>query len=158
MRPGTRAWTCPNCGAEHGAPEIVPAARAHDAGGKGRSRQQNLLPIVAAAGIVLVVIVAFVLTRGAHDATGPTPPPDPVAILCLHLRDLLTPRVDALTRVAQELPADATAIAATGNEQLAANVRQLRTAVIAYRDVLATQADDMQALRGMTAALQKIPC
>jgi len=159
MQPGTAAWTCPNCGARHGAPETPQAITTSGAERQGRPRQPNMVPLLAVAGIVLVVIVAFLLTRGGgSEAASPTPTLDPVAALCLHLRDLQTPRVDAFTRVAQEISADATAIAATGNQQLASNVRRLRTAVIAYRDVLATQGDDTQAIKDMAAALQKIPC
>jgi len=81
--------------------------------------------------------------------------------MCLHLRDLQTPRVDAFTRVATELAADADAIEAAGNVQAADAVRRLRLAVIGYRDALQTQgADDSAAAVAMAQALSdpNIPC
>ena len=159
MQPGTTSWTCPNCGAQHGAPAVAQATSGPPSGRRARRGQANVMPLLAVAGIVLVVIVAVVLTRGGGGgASSPTPTPDPVAALCLHLRDLQTPRVDAFTRVAQEISDDAAAIAATGNQQLADDVRQLRKAVIVYRDVLATQGDDTQAIEDMAAASRKVPC
>jgi hypothetical protein len=173
MLPGTRGWTCPTCGAEHGyVAALVPAAAAPeellDADGDPaavadvgpRRSQPSIMPLMAVAGVILVVLVAFALTRGGGGAGGSSPSPsvDPVTALCLDLRNLQTPRVDALTRVLQGLPAHADAIAATGNAALAANVRALAPAITAYRDALATQADDTQALQGMQGALAQLPC
>ena len=81
--------------------------------------------------------------------------------MCLHLRDLQTPRVDAFTRAAAELAADADAIDAAGSPQTAAAVRRLRRAVVGYRDALQTQGgDDRAAAAAMTQALvdPDIPC
>ena len=173
MHPGTRAWTCPTCGTAHGsvpavptraAPAVETAAAATgaappDPSMTGRRSQPPMGPILAVAGIVLVVAVAFLLTRGGGEGSGtPSVSSDPVTALCVDLRDLQTPRVDALSRVLRSLPAHADAIAATGNETLAANVRALAPAVKAYRDALATQADDTAALQQMGAALAKLPC
>jgi len=182
MHAGTQSWTCPTCGTTHGAvpvpsapvladpPVAAVAADADDdhgleedlaleGGSRGGRAQPRIGPIMAIAGVVLVIVVAFALTRGGGDA-GATPSAsvDPVAALCLDLRNLQTPRVDALTRVLQQLPAHAEAIAATGNEALAANVRALEPAIEAYRDALATQADDTQALQAMQGALEQLPC
>ncbi|HTG48052.1 MAG TPA: hypothetical protein VK646_10400 [Actinomycetota bacterium] len=123
--------------------------------------QPPILPILAVAGVVLVLVVAFVLTRGGGGSDGGGPsntPGDPVVALCLDLRNLQTPRVGALTRVLQGLPAHADAIEAAGNPDLADKVRALEPAVKAERDALATQADDTQSLAAMGEALAKLPC
>lgn len=174
MHPGTQAWTCPTCGTAHGSVPAVPtrAASAAETAGRatvasppdpattGRRSQPPMGPILAVAGILLVVAVAFLLTRGGGGGNSGTPSAsgDPVTALCVDLRDLQTPRVDALSRVLRSLPAHADAIAAAGNETLAANVRALTLAVKAYRDALETQADDTAALQQMGAALAKLPC
>jgi hypothetical protein len=116
---------------------------------------------IAVAGIAVVVIGAFALTRGG-SAAPPAPTQDPIQALCLHLRDLQTVRVDALTRVADAIAVDADAIEASGNPQTAAAVRMLRRAVIAERDAVATQdpSDDQAAAAALAEALTdpEIPC
>jgi len=107
-----------------------------------------------------VVIGSFLLSRGGSSAE-PSPTVDPIATLCLHMDDLQTPRVDAFTRVAPELKADADAIAATGNQQLADAVLTLRRAVVAYRNALQNQTgNDSAPAAAMAAALSNpvIPC
>jgi len=114
------------------------------------------------AGIAAVVIGALLLTRGDSEAPPPaSPTPDAVQALCLHLRDLQTARVDALTRVAQAIGADADNLEATGDAQAAAGVRHLRRAIIGYRDALETQnGDDAAAAAALADALAdpRIPC
>jgi hypothetical protein len=111
--------------------------------------------------IAAIVLGSFLLTRGDGTTGTQSPSADAVATMCLHLRDLQTPRVDAFTRVASELAADADAIDAAGSPQTAAAVRRLRRAVIGYRDALQTQGgDDSAAAAAMAQALSDpdIPC
>ncbi|MDP9300684.1 MAG: hypothetical protein M3P43_07295 [Actinomycetota bacterium] len=160
---GTTAWTCPNCGHQHGAPaDVAPAPAAvppttPPAGSSEAERSRRFrLGVIALVAIAAIVLGSFLLTRG-----GETTGADPVAAMCLHLRDLQTPRVDAFTRVAAELAADADAIEASGNLQLADTVRTLQRAVIGYRDALKTQGgDDTAAAAAMAQALSApaIPC
>jgi len=116
---------------------------------------------IALVGIAVVLISAFALTRGG-SSPAPSPTADPIQDLCLHLRDLQTVRVDALTRVADAIGTDADAIEATGDAQTAAAVRRLRRAVLAERDAVATQdpSDDQAAASALAQALADpdIPC
>jgi hypothetical protein len=113
------------------------------------------------AGIAVVVIGAVLLTRGGSTTPPASPTPDAIQALCLHLRDLQTARVDALTRVADAIGTDADAIEASGDGQAATAVRKLRRAVLGYRDALASQnGDDAAAAAAVADALAdpRIPC
>ena len=139
----------------------TPAPTPAPAGSFAADRRRRLrLGSIAVVAIAAIVLGSFLLTRG--EATGTqSPSADAVATMCLHLRDLQTPRVDAFTRVAAELAADADAIDVAGNPQTAAAVRRLRRAVIGYRDALQTQGgDDSAAAAAMAQALSDpdIPC
>jgi transcription elongation factor Elf1 len=186
MRPGTTAWTCPSCGHEHGSatmedlgPETAPSVPVtvvarHAAPPKAvklkRPPTRGRLAALAVLGIAAVLVVSFALSslgaerEAAAPPTSPatsTPAPTSVApteALCLHLRDLQTPREDALTRLAATLEGDSTAIAADGNEKLADAVLQMRVAVLAYRDALAAQGDTSAALAQVAAAYSQLPC
>jgi len=173
MPPGTTSWTCPNCGHRHGGPAhlaptaptapVMPTGRATPARIAAVRSRRLRLGIIALVAIAAIVGGSFLLTRGAQPAAAQSPSTtlNPVAAMCLHLRDLQTPRVDAFTRVAAELTADADAIEATGNPQAADAVRKLRRAVIGYRDALRTQGgDDSAAAAAMAQALSdpNIPC
>ena len=174
MPPGTTSWTCPNCGHRHGAPAhlaltaspaipVTTAATAAPASLASVRRRRLRLGIIALVGIAAIVVGSFLLTRGGEPtgAQSPSTTLDPVAAMCLHLRDLQTPRVDAFTRVATELAADADAIEGAGNPQAADAIRKLRRAVIGYRDALQTQGgDDSAAAAAMAQALSdpNIPC
>lgn len=171
MPPGTTSWTCPNCGHRHGAPAhlaptapfATPTAMAATASIAAVRRRRLRLGIIALVGIAAIVVGSFLLTRGGEPtgAQSPSTTLDPVAAMCLHLRDLQTPRVDAFTRVATELAADADAIEAAGNPQAADAIRKLRRAVIGYRDALQTEGgDDSAAAAAMAQALSdpNIPC
>jgi len=177
MPPGTTSWTCPNCAHRHGAPAhlaptaptahavptatpVAPTAPARLAAARSRRLRLGIIALVA---IAAIVAGSFLLTRGGQPAGAQSPSTtlDPVAAMCLHLRDLQTPRVDAFTRVATELAVDADAIEAAGNPQAADAVRRLRLAVIGYRDALQTQGgDDSVAAAAMAQALSdpNIPC
>ena len=167
MPPGTTSWTCPNCGHRHGAPaHLAPTAPAAATAAPARLagvRSRRLrLGITALVAIAAIVIGSLLLTSGGETpGQSPSTSLDPVAAMCLHLRDLQTPRVDAFTRVATELSSDADAIEAAGNPQAADAVRKLRRAVIGYRDALQTQGgDDSAAAAAMAQALSdpNIPC
>ena len=177
MPTGTTSWTCPNCGHRHGAPAhlvptaptapavptAIPVATTAPASIAAERSRRLWLGIIALVAIAAIVAGSFLLTRGGEPAGAQSPSTtlDPVAAMCLHLRDLQTPRVDAFTRVATELAADADAIEAAGNPQTADAVRKLRRAVIGYRDALQTQGgDDSAAAAAMAQALSdpNIPC
>jgi hypothetical protein len=166
MPPDTTSWTCPNCGHQNGAPaQAIPAAAPTTpapAGSSAADRRRRLrLGTIALVAIAAIVLGSFLLTRGGGTTGTQSPSADAVATMCLHLRDLQTPRVDAFTRAAAELAADADAIDAAGSPQTAAAVRRLRRAVIGYRDALQTQAgDDSAAAAAMAQALgdPDIPC
>jgi hypothetical protein len=167
MPPGTPTWTCPNCGFVHRPPPVERPAPAHAApeppAGNPRpgSARRLRLGSIAVVGIAAVLIGSFALTRGGSEPP-PSPTPDVVQTLCLHLRDLQTDRVDALARVAQAIAADADAIEATGDAQTADAVRKLRRAVLGERDALETQNgdDDATAAAALAEALANpdIPC
>ena len=167
---GTTSWTCPNCGHQHGAPThvattpaAVPATTAPAATAAPERSRRLRLGTIALVAIAAIVLGSFLLTRGdgTTGAEGPSAGADALAAMCLHLRDLQTPRVDAYTRVAKALVADAEAIEAAGNPQAAVAVRTLRRAVVGYRDALETQGDDdSAAAAAMQQALSdpNIPC
>ena len=173
MPPGTTSWTCPNCGHRHGAPAhlaptaptaptAIPVATAAPTRLAAARSRRLRLGIIALVAIAAIVVGSFLLTRGGETpGQSPSTSLDPVAAMCLHLRDLQTPRVDAFTRVATELSSDADAIEAAGNPQAADAVQKLRRAVIGYRDALQTQGgDDSAAAAVMAQALSdpNIPC
>jgi DNA-directed RNA polymerase subunit RPC12/RpoP len=164
MPPDTTSWTCPNCGHQNGAPaRAIPAATTPaPAGSSAAERSRRLrLGTIALVAIAAIVSGSFLLTRGDGTTGTQSPSADAVATMCLHLRDLQTPRVDAFTRVAAALVADADAIDAAGNPETAAAVRRLRGAVIGYRNALQTQGgDDKAAAAAMAQALADpdIPC
>jgi DNA-directed RNA polymerase subunit RPC12/RpoP len=168
MPPDATSWTCPNCGHQNGPAILVAPARATapttpdpERSSAAERRRRLRLGTIALVSIAAIVVGSFLLTRGGGTTGTQSPSADAVATMCLHLRDLQTPRVDAFTRVATELAADADAIDAAGRSQTAAAVRRLRRAVIGYRDALQTQAgDDTAAAAAMAQALgdPDIPC
>jgi hypothetical protein len=192
MRPGTTAWTCPECGHENGSaamvdladtpepehePQRAPVQPRHAApppGPKATSGPPTRarLATIAVIGIAAVLIVAFALSAfggeggGAATTTTSTSSPTPAPsssltvtqTLCLHLRDLQLVRVDNYTRLAAELANDQAAIQASGDAKLAAKVGTMRTAVLAYRDALASQGDTSQVSRQIGDALGALPC
>ena len=140
----------------------APAPTPAPAGSFAADRRRRLrLGSIAVVAIAAIVLGSFLLTRGDGTTGTQSPSADAVATMCLHLRDLQTPRVDAFTRAAAELAADADAVDVAGNPQTAAAVRRLRRAVIGYRDALQTQGgDDSAAAVAMYHALSDpdIPC
>ena len=183
MRPGTTDWTCPECGHEHGSatmgefepeeaqivsePAAVPtpshlAPIAPKPAGR-RPLTRARLATIAIVGIVAVLAIAFALSSISGDTTAAASPSTSPSLtttqaLCLHLRDLQTLREDALTRLADTLKNDATAIKAEGNTGLTASVLRLRKAVLAYRDALAVQGDTSAASAELGSAIVAMPC
>ena len=181
MRPGTTDWVCPECGHENGesrmgafAPdegEDEPAgalgqsgAARHERAPTGRAKgpmTRGQLAAIAVVGIAAVLVIAFALSSLGGDQVAVSASPTPstsTQLLCLHLRDLQTPREDAFTRLATTLQEDAATIEAEGNADLAAAVLKMRTAVVAYRDALASQGDVSEAARKVAKASRGIPC
>jgi hypothetical protein len=184
MRPGTTAWTCPECGHEHGSavmvdlapepePERVPptVVARHAAPPRTKVKRpptRGRLAALAVLGIATVLVVAFALSSlGAERVAAPSPAAtspsasvsvDPVEALCLHLRDLQTPREDSLTRLATTLDGDAAAFEAAGKQKLAEAVGRMKVAVLAYRDALAAHGDTSAASAQMAAAISDLPC
>jgi hypothetical protein len=119
------------------------------------------MQVLAIGGILGVVVIAFAIARpwGSSAPQATTPPPVTAQqSLCLHLRDLLTPRVDAYRRVVESLEADAAAIAAEGDAALAADVEALAALVSDYADALEAQADTTDLNDQMVEALTLLPC
>lgn len=123
------------------------------------------LATIAIVGIVAVVAIAFGLSSLGDETTAapslpasPTPSLTTTQALCLHLRDLQTPREDAYTRLGDTLKADAIAIKAEGDTELTAAVLRMRKAVLAYRDALAAHGDTSAAAAGIADAIGAMPC
>ena len=187
MRPGTTAWTCPECGHEHGAarmvdlapeldrePVVPPTVVARHAAPPRRPAvkrppTRGRLAVLAAVGIAAVLIAAFALsslgaeTQAATSSPPPTSPPTSASVtgteaLCLHLRDLQTPREESLARLATTLEDDASGFEAAGKQKLAEAVRRMEAAVLTYHDALAAQGDTSAALAQVAAAYGDLPC
>jgi uncharacterized Zn finger protein (UPF0148 family) len=179
MRPGTTDWTCPECGHEHGsatmgylepeeasvesvaAPAHLAPIAARPAGRRPLTRAR--LATIAIVGIVGVLAFAFALSSLGGETTASSSPSTSPSLtttqaLCLHLRDLQTPREDAFTRLADTLKADAVAIKAEGDTQLTAAVLRMRKAVLDYRDALAAHGDTSAASAEIADAYSGIPC
>jgi DNA-directed RNA polymerase subunit RPC12/RpoP len=135
------------------------SARSHRRGGpptRGR------LAAIAVIGIVVVLGVAFALSSLGDDGGVASPAPsstlDATQALCLHLRDLQTPREDSLARLADTLQADADTIQANGDPALAAKVLKLKAAVLAYRQALVDQGDLTDVAVKLGKATAAMPC
>jgi ssDNA-binding Zn-finger/Zn-ribbon topoisomerase 1 len=129
-RPGTRAWTCPNCGTPHGRNR------------RGISRVGIPLPVLI-GGLAVLGLVVFLLVRslGSEDA-GPTrfpssasPIADPADKVCGDLGAVQVLRVEALGDAADALTADAEALRAAGEDERAGLVDDLVAAVRTYQEV-----------------------
>jgi hypothetical protein len=151
-RPGTRAWTCPNCGTPHGRNR------------RGISRAGVSLPLLLGAILVIGAVVALVLTLGGDDAT-PRPTPsspsssvDPFRKVCRDLVDVQLLRVDALGKAADALREDADALRSQGDRENAAAVGDIVKAIRTYQEVARGGGDTVAATNQLLDALAGVQC
>src|SRR5512141_2742221 len=155
----------PNAAAPEPRPTPAPITsptRAASAASAGGPPSRARLATIAVIGIVAVLAIAFALSSlggGNGQATSPTPSStlDARAALCLHLRDLQMPREDSLARLAVTLQSGADTFQAQGDAALANKVLKLKTAVLAYREVLVNQGDLTDVSVQMGKALSALP-
>lgn len=152
-RPGTRAWTCPNCGTPHGRDR------------RGISRTGLPIPLLVGALLAIAVVVVLFQVLGGDDAgpgatpTSPTAPArDPLRQACRDLVDVQLFRVQALDQAAQNLTADAAALRDEGEQDLAKAVRRIVKAIRAYQDVANGGGDTQAATQQLLDALDKVDC
>lgn len=153
-RPGTRAWTCPNCGTPHGRTR------------RGTSRVGLPLPLLIVGAIVGIGTVVFLAQApGADDAPAPSPTPsspspiaDPFRQVCRDLVDVQVFRVEALERAAEALTADADALRQQGDEQNAAAVDDIVAAIGSYIEVAEGGGDTQAATEQLLDALAAVDC
>jgi hypothetical protein len=146
------------------APPEVRATQRPQGGPPTRGR----LAVIAAIGIGVVLAGSFGLSALGDGGTAtpttsspsaaPSSSLEPLEALCLHLRDLQTPRADALARLADELQTDADALQQAGEGGLATKVLRLRTATLAYRDALLAQGDLTDVSAELGRAVTALPC
>lgn len=165
--PDAPGWRCPNCGAENARPHVRrdPAYLGADL-----PLGPNRLMLLGAAGIIVIALVTWALTRGGDDGgTAASATPTPTAsvaagsardALCSHLVDIQSLRFDALGSVATTLRDDAEAIQAEGDAALARDVKRLAREVSALQAAFDTPEieDDQAATDALLAALEPIPC
>jgi hypothetical protein len=143
------------------ARQEAPPGHAMPTRGPARIRDsRGKMAALAVGGIAAVLAVASMLSAfGPRTSTGSTGvPTTTIEALCLHLRDLQTPRETALTRLADTLEQDAATIETEGDPQLAQAVRDMREAVVAYVDVLATKGDISEVAVQVGQAYDALPC
>jgi ssDNA-binding Zn-finger/Zn-ribbon topoisomerase 1 len=152
-RPGTRAWTCPNCGTPHGRNR------------RGISRVGVPLPLLVGAIIVIGAVVALALALGGDDGAPPSPKPsspsssvDPFRKVCRDLVDVQLLREDALGRAADALTEDAAALRAKGDRKSAAAVVDIVEAIRTYQEVARGGGDTVAATNQLLDALEAVKC
>jgi hypothetical protein len=151
-RPGTRAWTCPNCGTPHGRDR------------RGISRVGVPLPLLIGAVIAIGAVVALAITLGGGDDGVPsrTPSPssntDPLRKVCRDLVDVQLLREDALGRAADALKQDAAALRSQGDRENAAAVDDIVTAIRTYQEVARGGGDTVAATNQLLDALAGVQC
>ena len=151
-RPGTRAWTCPNCGTPHGRNR------------RGISRVGVPLPLLLGAIIAIGAVVALALTLGGDDGAAPshTPSPSsnvaPLRKVCRDLVDVQLLREDALGRAIDALTEDANALRSQGDRKNAAAVVDIVKAIRTYTEVAAGGGDTVAATNQLLDALAGVKC
>jgi hypothetical protein len=150
-RPGTRAWTCPNCGTPHGRNR------------RGISRVGVPLPLLVGAIVAIGAVVALAITLGDGDDGVPsrTPSPssgDPLRKVCRDLVDVQLLREDALGRAAQALQQDAGALRSRGDTANADAVVDIVAAIRAYQEVAQGGGDTVSATNQLLDALARVQC
>jgi ssDNA-binding Zn-finger/Zn-ribbon topoisomerase 1 len=151
-RPGTRAWTCPNCGTPHGRNR------------RGISRAGIPLPLIVGAAVAIVAAVAVLAQAlGGDDGAAPPPTPsspspiaDPADKVCRDLVDVQTLRVNALGRAAEALTEDADALRRSGEEDRAVVVEDAVAAIESYVQVAEGGGDTQAATTQLLDALNAV--
>lgn len=153
-RPGTRAWTCPNCGTPHGRNR------------RGTSRVGLPLPLLIVGAVVGIGAVVFLAQAlGADDAAPPTRSPspsspaaagDPSNKVCRDLVDVQLLRVDALGRAVEALTEDAAALRQLGEDDRAAVVDDAIAAIESYEQVAEGGGDTQAATTQLLDALDAV--
>jgi len=151
-RPGTRAWTCPNCGTPHGRNR------------RGISSAGLPVPLLVGAILAIGAIVVLALTLGDDDAA-PSPSPsspsviaDPFRQVCRDLVGVQLLRVDALGRAAEALTEDAAALRGQGDEVNAIAVEEIVAAIRSYQEVAEGGGDTQAATEQLLDALAAVDC
>jgi hypothetical protein len=151
-RPGTRAWTCPNCGTPHGRNR------------RGISNAGVPVPLVVGAILSIGAVVLLALTLGDDDAarspspSSPSVIADPFRQVCRDLVNVQLLRVDALGRAAAALTEDAAAIRAQGDEVNAIAVEEIVAAILSYQEVAEGGGDTQAATEQLLDALAAVDC
>jgi hypothetical protein len=151
-RPGTRAWTCPNCGTPHGRNR------------RGISRAGIPLPLIVGAAVAIVAAVAVLAQAlGGDDGAAPPPTPsspspiaDPADKVCRDLVDVQTLRVNALGRAGEALTEDADALRRSGEEGRAVVVEDAVAAIESYVQVAEGGGDTQAATTQLLDALNAV--
>jgi ssDNA-binding Zn-finger/Zn-ribbon topoisomerase 1 len=149
-RPGTRAWTCPNCGTPHGRNR------------RGISRPGAPIPLLIGALIAVGAVVAVAQALGADEApitpppTTPTQAADPFDHVCETLSEVQVFRVDQLQRAAGALQQDAVALRALGERASAAAVEDVVAAIQEYQAVANGGGDTQAATNQLLDALDAV--
>jgi ssDNA-binding Zn-finger/Zn-ribbon topoisomerase 1 len=150
-RPGTRAWTCPNCGTPHGRNR------------RGISRPGLPVPILVGAILAIGSVIALAQVLGGDDAVSPSPTPsptspiaDPATKVCRDLVDVQLLRVDALGRAGEALTGDADALRGLGQEDRATVVDDVVAAIESYQQVAQGGGDTQAATDQLLDALNAV--
>ena len=150
-RPGTRAWTCPNCGTPHGRNR------------RGISGVNAPLPILVGAVLAIGAIIALAQLLGDDEAAPPSPSPsqpapvaDPAMKVCRDLVDVQLLRVNALGRAADALTEDAAALRGLGEGDRAALVDDVVAAIESYQQVAEGGGDAQAATNQLLDALDAV--
>jgi hypothetical protein len=152
-RPGTRAWTCPDCGTPHGRDR------------RGISRAGLPLPLLVGAIVAIGAVVVLALALGDDDGAARSPSPstpsviaDPFRQVCRDLVDVQVFRVDALGRAAEALTQDAAALREQGEEENAVAVEEIVAAIGSYQEVAEGGGNTQAATEQLLDALAAVDC
>lgn len=150
-RPGTRAWTCLNCGTPHGRNR------------RGISRVGVPLPLLVGAIVGIGAVVALAVTLGGGGGVpSRTPSPssnaDPLRKVCRDLVDVQLLREDALGRAADALKQDAAALRSQGDRENAVAVVDIVRAIRTYQEVARGGGDTVAATDQLLDALAGVQC
>ncbi len=120
--------------------------------------------LAVALAVVLVAVTIFLLTRGGSDDAAPADPgtQEPavvtVADVCANIPADLAMRTDAFQRTADQVRADAEALAAAGDTENAALATELADTLDALAEANEAQEDTAELLGQLTADLDALGC